>query len=463
MGDAVGGGEADAVARLLAGRLGWRELAAGAGVRRAWAHEFAQDDLWARHLSEVYPQPPAPASESQAEAEGPEVPRRAFAEAHRKYGAHGDLYARVSRSWGRLEAFLQRERRAGSQGAEAIWRSLRPGLRDAEINYAQELLGLELPPALCMMLRWHDGQKLQTRWLGSPNLDDEVTGLLTSGCLGSYSVYGHDVSLHLLSLSQVVLLTEKMRPRIPGHYVVFAASWGMAKILLLDCRDSSVSFVTHHSGSLVPVVERSDVPGKFGLAEWFEQYTCALASGELGMEASGRRPMEPEEASLSRPLGISLFPRNGVTTSRAVTRGVEVCASALVVPELLLEEGGNRAWTIAYSIRFRLLPEADQVAEGGGARAMKRCQLRTRHWVMRDRHLEVTQRVSGEAVVGDYPILQAGGESFVYQSCTRDKDLGNHMEGTFNFVEGTIAQPEGPGFDVICARFCLDRCGRALL
>ena len=437
-------------------------------MRRAWAYEFAQDDLWERHLSEVYPRPPAPASASQAAAAGPEVPpRRAFAEAHREYGVHGDLYARISRCWGRLEAFLQRERRAGSQGAEAIWKSLRPGLGHAEIGYAKELLGLELPPALCMMLRWHDGQKLQTRTLLSPNLDEEVTGLLTSGCLGGYSVYGHDVSLHLLSLSQMVLLTEMMRKRqrLPEYYVVFAVSWGMAKILLLDCRNSSasVSFVTHDSGSLIPAVDRCDVPGEFGLAQWFEQYTCALASGELGMEVSGRRPMEPDGAAPSRPLGISLFPRTGVTTSRAVTRGVEVCASALVVPELLREDqGGHRAWTIAYSIRFRLLPEADQVVEGE-PRAMKRCQLRTRHWVMRDRHLEVTQRVSGEAVVGDYPILQAGGESFVYQSCTLDKDLGNYMEGTFNFVEGTIAQPEGPGFDVVCARFRLDRCGRALL
>ena len=59
----------------------------------------------------------------------------------------------------------------------------------------------------------------------------------------------------------------------------------------------------------------------------------------------------------------------------------------------------------------------------------------------------------GEAVVGNYPILVAGGKPFIYQSATSEKTARSFMEGFFNFVEGTIAHPEGPEFNVECARF----------
>ena len=374
-----------------------------------------------------------------------------------------------------MESFLQAERAAGSRGAAAIWNSLRPGLDGSEISYAEELLGLELPPALRMMLRWHDGQKCRTEALLSPNLDEEVSALLSSGCLGSYSVYGHEVSLHLLATSQLVHLTQIMRERqgLPRHLVVMAASWGLAKTLLLDCRDSGLFFVDQE-GSLIPAVwkpppfealrkgrcsEWGDNASGGGLLAWLEAYTGALESGDLGLEPEGRRPMETAEAP-PRDSGISAFPRAGPRTSRAVTRGVEVTASALVLPELHrlgthITNGAHRVcdvWTISYSIRFRLLSEAEQLA-AGERRAIERCQLRTRHWVIRDKALEVTNQVSGEAVVGDYPILEAGGKPFIYQSATSEKTAQSFMEGFFNFVEGTIAHPEGPCFDVECARF----------
>ena len=464
-GPEVAGPAADAVARLVAGRLGWRALAAASGVRQAWAHEFSQDDLWVPLLRAVYPPPPGAAPPAGGA-------RAAFVGAHREYGRFGDLYGRVARCWERLESFLQAERAAGSRGAGAIWNSLRPGLEDSEIGYAEELLGLELPPALRMMLRWHDGQKCRTDALLSPNLDEEVSALLSSGCLGSYSVYGHEVSLHLLATSQLVHLTQIMRERqgLPHHLVVLAASWGLAKTLLLDCRDSGLYFVDQE-GTLVPAIwsrggarRKGRCGGRGGnacgggLVAWLEAYTRALESGELGLEPEGLRPMEPAEATFRDP-GISAFPRAGPRTSRAVTRGVEVIASALVLPELHRPAGigggdheARDLWTISYSIRFRLLSEAEQFA-AGERRAIERCQLRTRHWVMRNEALEVTNQVSGEAVVGNYPILVAGGKPFIYQSATSEKTARSFMEGFFNFVEGTIAHPEGPGFNVECARF----------
>ena len=46
----------------------------------------------------------------------------------------------------------------------------------------------------------------------------------------------------------------------------------------------------------------------------------------------------------------------------------------------------------------------------------------------------------------------AGGEEFVYQSCTQQRVPGGSMEGDFAFVEGTLAKP-GAQIDVECPRF----------
>ena len=53
-------------------------------------------------------------------------------------------------------------------------------------------------------------------------------------------------------------------------------------------------------------------------------------------------------------------------------------------------------------------------------------------------------------------VAAAGGEEFSYQSCTHQRDAVGSMEGDFSFVEGSLQQPAGPGFDVLCAPFRLD-------
>ena len=42
----------------------------------------------------------------------------------------------------------------------------------------------------------------------------------------------------------------------------------------------------------------------------------------------------------------------------------------------------------------------------------------------------------------------AGGEPFEYQSCTHQHDIKGSMEGSFEFVEGTLSNPTGGFFDV---------------
>ena len=61
----------------------------------------------------------------------------------------------------------------------------------------------------------------------------------------------------------------------------------------------------------------------------------------------------------------------------------------------------------------------------------------------------------GEAVVGLKPVLDAGGAPFVYCSCTHSRHSPGRMEGDFTFIEGTLAEPAGPPFEVVCATFAL--------
>lgn len=65
-------------------------------------------------------------------------------------------------------------------------------------------------------------------------------------------------------------------------------------------------------------------------------------------------------------------------------------------------------------------------------------------------------QVRGEGVIGKYPLLKPGESEFVYQSCTSAPSIPGKgrpdslMRGSFGFVEGTLAQPTGPEFRVVC-------------
>ena len=67
-------------------------------------------------------------------------------------------------------------------------------------------------------------------------------------------------------------------------------------------------------------------------------------------------------------------------------------------------------------------------------------------------------RVEGEGVIGEYPILEAGGPPFEYQSCVeREHDEESIvMSGEFAFVEGTLSRPAGEQFVAECPGFLLE-------
>ena len=131
---------------------------------------------------------------------------------------------------------------------------------------------------------------------------------------------------------------------------------------------------------------------------------------------------------------------------------------AVVLPQLMQPSAQGPATALTtYQVTLRLLSEEEQRALGSVA-PLASCQLTSRRWVMYKRIAEdgeeppsfqPVDEVVGEAVVGQFPLLRAGGESFRYRSATGSADA---MDGSFFFVENSIAQP-GAEFEVAVPRF----------
>jgi uncharacterized protein affecting Mg2+/Co2+ transport len=107
-----------------------------------------------------------------------------------------------------------------------------------------------------------------------------------------------------------------------------------------------------------------------------------------------------------------------------------------------------------------LLPEAEQEAAGGGGGAgggpLRAAQLRARRWSIRDGDGGAPAEVTGEGVIGHFPLLAAAGPEFSYRSCTQQRAPRGAMAGGFAFVAGSLAAPAGAEFEAACAPFPLE-------
>ena len=149
-----------------------------------------------------------------------------------------------------------------------------------------------------------------------------------------------------------------------------------------------------------------------------------------------------------------------VRCSRAVTRGIEVVASAIFV----LGEGFG-APRFVYSIRMRLLtPEDGEEYKSPEQRGFGSCQLVSRHWKIYkddpDEDEPSIEEIRGNGVIGYYPLLREGGYMkyqsssddgtivclgdfngcFTYQSCT-PADARGKWKGTFNLAPKVCSRP----------------------
>jgi ApaG protein len=117
------------------------------------------------------------------------------------------------------------------------------------------------------------------------------------------------------------------------------------------------------------------------------------------------------------------------------TRGIAVTVRSAYLEDQSRPEAGRYVW--AYRVRI----------ENHGTVAV---QLLRRTWLITDARGRV-QRVHGDGVIGQQPVLQPG-EAFEYSSGTPLETPSGFMTGTYHMVRLDTGEP----FDVAIPAFSLD-------
>lgn len=325
-----------------------------------------------------------------------------------------DLVYRARKCWMDIKAYM-------SNSFPAVADSLSKGGTEQDLAAAETALGCSLPPAVRLLYLFCNGQETAMR-------DDRLLGLF-----GGYYFYRHIANVQMLTLPRAVWMTDRFHRYLPRGLkrLIVAASANMNKFFFVDCTDGMMYVGTKDAvkGEMMPCVPVSE--NNDGMLRWLEEYRNRLLGGMYFVRN--------EDGVRS----ISLFPEKEPWCTEAVTQGVQVRCSAVFVPEMSTVGG---PYCFAYSVRMRLLPVAKN--------SFSRCQLFMRHWIIKAEGVPV-EELRAEAVVGMYPLLNEGGDVFVYESCSSQGSADGSMEGDFTFIPGTLSKPEGPQFLVKIAPFPL--------
>jgi uncharacterized protein affecting Mg2+/Co2+ transport len=290
-------------------------------------------------------------------------------------------------------------------------------------------------------------------FFGGQNHDPFDPDLMFDGLLGGYQAYGY-YSCTWLQSPRFLEERNIMLVAICN----LSIQQGLKKLFYVDV-DTGAIYLQCHEPLRAINNNQSPKPDEFLM--WLEEYGQRLESGKITAGTMGCHPSDPS--------AITLYPRvppgappttitEGVPdVSRAVTRGVEVIASGVYVPQC------RNRFGFIYSIRIRLLTPDDDGYVSPADRGFETCQLQSRHWHITDYDTGEIDRVDGEGVIGMYPILSEGGYiedgeecsgSFQYQSCCGV--MQGSFQGQMQFVPGTITSSTGRPFNVELQPFALD-------
>jgi len=380
--------------------------------------------------------------------------------------------ARWMSAWSRLRTWL-------SAHAPEVLETLNPGHSAASSDIKC--------PGLLGLWQYFDGQNAPmvpqvASATGSPVLGDGWN----QGLFGGYAVYDHEVSMSLLSFEVGLRTTEFLHNHVPPlkekHPTkrVFACTYNLNKIMLVDTRDGAVYvFRSGGGGDLVEpaapaqsglgegdevclkgLEARPDLNGQRGFLGEFdsskERWQVKMSDGtdhlvkpsnvdatsaealmwgsaevpgllrwfeeyvrrlECGIYAN--IPHRPEDVTSK---GICLMPMAGPQVTSCVTKGVEITSSVTYMAE------HRQGWT--YSISFRLVGTAQE-------RGFKTCQLKSRTWIIQEDGQQ-PEHVNGEGVIGFFPILEDGGwqlnrESDPNRQYEQSGRRNGHVPGPFRY------------------------------
>ena len=364
----------------------------------------------------------------------------------------------VARAWRDIKAAL------AEQSMDAIVASLRPPAAPEDLRR----VGVR---SLRYAYAIHDGQALafdEARRRQDRAAMRDSQHSVFHGLFGGVSAYDYVVCTRFVSIAEAMARSppEDGIEDDDTHDIHFAANYDGSWRFVASANDGSLRLPTG-GASYSETMFANDGQGLAAAApethDAFAQWFATFAA-RVRLRAYRAAPLMPDAPDGTR--GIVLFPDadagDDCHVSEAITRGVRVRASAVYLP--------NSPSGYAYSIRIRRV--SDDAPES--------CQLRTRHWHINDG--ERTSTVSGEGVVGKFPVLTSTGwrddsqvanmthgfstavlpgedreGEFVYQSfsgMTRGP-RGGSFRGELEFVPGEVSAPTGEPFRVVCPEFAL--------
>lgn len=257
--------------------------------------------------------------------------------------------------------------------------------------------------------RHHD----EAHWDVTAPLEPELCGMF-----GGYRSYDHIVNFHFPHIEEVARLRHEFA-------VPLAFSYRSNAVMMVLVDDEGTTMrrgqVIAFTGNGHPMLVADSTLGF--LREWI-----------TGLQTGMYKPYRKE---------LCRFPMSGPGTFRAVTNGIHVEATPLLIPEQCILNPPR--YFYAYRVRM-WSPEGSGVAP---------CQLKSRRWVIHRGANLAPEIVEGDGVIGLYPKIKEGCEVFEYCSCTHYTTTYGTMEGSFTMVPGTLRNPR-PGeapFDVTVPRF----------
>mmetsp|Transcript_3325 Transcript_3325/g.6383 ORF Transcript_3325/g.6383 Transcript_3325/m.6383 type:complete len:528 (+) Transcript_3325:88-1671(+) len=381
----------------------------------------------------------------------------------------GPYFLRAASMWSKIEQWCDDEARSNTLGWE-IKTSLMPGRPLDPLSHedARTRVPNAQTSALKAVYAFYSGQS-----------DPRISASLGDRRRRHYNpfrgLFGGFQAYHIVSS------TMWMEPEFGGFgrpeqeplesddedspYLIIAQ--GEAKVMVMDLGSGQVYFLSEgNAGTKLLATERTTtLDGRDSILRWFEEHANRLHRDFYTVGEIVTNNPSQTLSSLMRYPALA----DTVNCSHAVTRGVELVASAIFVPEMGI---------FVYSIRMRLLaPEDGEGYMSPDERGFDTCQLLSRHWRVGkcppDADEPLVEEVRGEGVIGSYPLLHEGryvnyedvGASrlrekhgsgyFSYQSCSEAKWPG-FIEGSLQFRPGSLAEPNGEVFDVRVARFPLN-------
>ncbi|KAJ9178542.1 hypothetical protein P3X46_010420 [Hevea brasiliensis] len=421
--------------------LGPKETAKVACVNKRFKASATEDSLWSKFCSRDLD------LSAPVDPQGNPVPSFKFA-----YGLWREAFSmypwplvkRVKRCWDRLKNWL-------TVNFPEAGATLQQGASETQIQQLEAVLKVKLPLPTRVLYRFCNGQVFQDKDAPKSAFGNSL------GLIGGYTFYHHLVNVFLLPLDRVIMDTKQIMRQleISGSFrrkfiVVAMSSTIQEKLFFLNCTNGQLYVGTRNlatdlemmpcvpTGLLRSVHDFNSDQQQDAMLLWLEEHGRRLQDGIIKLQEEGN------------VRAICQFPEKPPLCSTAITNGVKVRASAVFVPEAVdLEDSSEKYW-FAYSIRMSLLPEGCFI----NGMYFGSCQLQRRHWIIYANG-NIVSDVSGEAVIGKYPLLLPGERDFVYQSCTPLSTSSGSIEGSFTFVPGRLVDPKGAPFEVEVARFPL--------